>query len=298
MISDEYNVSFVATKSYSNMSDMIKEKRISKRLFSRSYLNKNVFVNEELRRKDLPIDKGDILRIHMPEEETEPDDFQYDIDIVDETMDFMIINKEKNILIHETKNNQGKTLYNALRYLFQRRSLKRRVRIVNRLDMNTSGLMVVAKNPFSHYELMLQMQENEFKKKYHAVVDGSFPYDKISVEKNIKTCESNHIMKMVCDDNDGLYAKTTFKKIISNGKYSLVEAELFTGRTHQIRVHLAYLGYPIVGDTLYNDKTYKDVDRLLLHSYMLSFKDPRNKNILIYSVDDHIDIKNFIKNNF
>ena len=295
MINDEYNVSFVAKRSYDKMSEMIDELKISKRLFRRSYLNKDIYVNEEFRRKDLPILKGEVLRIHMPEEETTPDDFSCDIDIVDETIDYIVINKEKNILVHETKNNQGNTLYNALINLFQSRGLKRRVRLVNRLDMNTTGLMVVAKNPFAHYNLMQQMEDGSFRKKYHAVVDGSFPYDEIVVEKNIKTDENDHIKKMICDDGDGDYAKTIFKKVISGEKYSIVEAELITGRTHQIRLHLAYLGYPIVGDTLYNDKTYDGVDRQLLHSFEISFNDPRTNEERHYEVSDHADIINFSK---
>ena len=295
MINDEYNVSFVAKRSYDKMSEMIDELKISKRLFRRSYLNKDIYVNEEFRRKDLPILKGEVLRIHMPEEETTPDDFSCDIDIVDETIDYIVINKEKNILVHETKNNQGNTLYNALINLFQSRGLKRRVRLVNRLDMNTTGLMVVAKNPFAHYNLMQQMEDGSFRKKYHAVVDGSFPYDEIVVEKNIKTDENDHIKKMICDDGDGDYAKTIFKKVISGEKYSIVEAELITGRTHQIRLHLAYLGFPIVGDTLYNDKTYDGVDRQLLHSFEISFKDPRTNEERHYKVSDHADIINFSK---
>lgn len=295
MINDEYNVSFVAKRSYDKMSEMIDELKISKRLFRRSYLNKDIYVNEEFRRKDLPIIKGEVLRIHMPEEETAPDDFSCDIDIVDETIDYMVINKEKNILVHETKNNQGNTLYNALINLFQSRGLKRRVRLVNRLDMNTTGLMVVAKNPFAHYNLMQQMEDGSFRKKYHAVVDGSFPYDEIVVEKNIKTDENDHIKKMICDDGDGDYAKTIFKKVISDEKYSIVEAELITGRTHQIRLHLAYLGYPIVGDALYNDKTYDGVDRQLLHSFEISFNDPRTNEERHYEVSDHADIINFSK---
>lgn len=295
MINDEYNVSFVAKRSYDKMSEMIDELKISKRLFRRSYLNKDIYVNEEFRRKDLPIIKGEVLRIHMPAEETQADDFSSDIDIVDETIDYIVINKEKNILVHETKNNQGNTLYNALINLFQSRSLKRRVRLVNRLDMNTTGLMVVAKNPFAHYNLMQQMESGSFRKKYHAVVDGSFPYDEIVVEKNIKTDENDHIKKMICDDGDGDYAKTIFKKVISGEKYSIVEAELITGRTHQIRLHLAYLGFPIVGDTLYNEKTYDGVDRQLLHSFEISFNDPRTNEERHYEVSDHADIINFSK---
>lgn len=295
MINDEYNVSFVAKRSYDKMSEMIDELKISKRLFRRSYLNKDIYVNEEFRRKDLPIIKGEVLRIHMPEEETQDDDFSSDIDIVDETIDYMVINKEKNILVHETKNNKGSTLYNALINLFQSRGLKRRVRLVNRLDMNTTGLMVVAKNPFAHYNLMQQMEDGSFRKKYHAVVDGSFPYDEIVVEKNIKTDENDHIKKMICDNGDGDYAKTIFKKVISGEKYSIVEAELITGRTHQIRLHLAYLGFPIVGDTLYNDKTYDGVDRQLLHSFEISFNDPRTNEERYYEVSDHADIINFSK---
>lgn len=295
MINDEYNVSFVAKRSYDKMGEMIDELKISKRLFRRSYLNKNIYVNEEFRRKDLPIIKGEVLRIHMPEEETQDDDFSSDIDIVDETIDYMVINKEKNILVHETKNNQGNTLYNVLINLFQSRGLKRRVRLVNRLDMNTSGLMVVAKNPFAHYNLMQQMEDVSFRKKYHAVVDGSFPYDEIVVQKNIKTDENDHIKKMICDDSNGDYAKTIFKKVISGEKYSIVEAELITGRTHQIRLHLAYLGYPIVGDTLYNEKTYNGVDRQLLHSFEISFTDPRTNEERHYEVSDHADIINFSK---
>lgn len=296
MINDEYNVSFVAKRSYDKMGEMIDELKISKRLFRRSYLNKDIYVNEEFRRKDLPIIKGEVLRIHMPEEKTSPDDFSSDVDIVDETIDYIVINKEKNILVHETKNNQGNTLYNALINLFQSRGLKRRVRLVNRLDMNTTGLMVVAKNPFAHYNLMQQMEDGSFRKKYHAVVDGSFPYDEIVVEKNIKTDENDHIKKMICDDGDGDYAKTIFKKVISDEKYSIVEAELITGRTHQIRLHLAYLGYPIVGDALYNDKTYDGVDRQLLHSFEIIFNDPRTNEERHYEVSDHADIINFFKN--
>lgn len=296
MINDEYNISFVANKSYDKISDMIDELKISKRLFRRCYLNKDIFVNEKFRRKDLPIVKGEILRIYMPEEETEPDNFKCDIDIIGETIDYMVINKEKNILVHETKNNQGNTLYNALINLFQSRGLKRRVRLVNRLDMNTTGLMVVAKNPFAHYNLMQEMEDGSFKKKYHAVVDGSFPYDEIAVEKNIKTDEDDHIKKKICSNDEGDYAKTIFKKVKVGEKFSIVEAELITGRTHQIRLHLAYLGFPIVGDTLYNDKTYDGVDRQLLHSFEISFNDPRTNEERHYEVIDHADIIKFSKN--
>lgn len=155
--------------------------------------------------------------------------------------------------------------------------------------------MVVAKNPFAHYNLMQQMESGSFRKKYHAVVDGSFPYDEIVVEKNIKTDENDQIKKMICDDGDGDYAKTIFKKVISGEKYSIVEAELITGRTHQIRLHLAYLGFPIVGDTLYNEKTYEGVDRQLLHSFEISFNDPRTNEERHYEVSDHADIINFSK---
>lgn len=101
---------------------------------------------------------------------------------------------------------------------------------------------------------------------------------------------------MICADDEGDYAKTIFKKVKVGEKFSIVEAELITGRTHQIRLHLAYLGFPIVGDTLYNDKTYDGVDRQLLHSFEISFNDPRTNEERHYEVIDHADIIKFSKN--
>lgn len=293
-INDEYNVSLKAEKSYGSIKDFISDMNISKRLFTRAYLNKDIFVNGSFRRKDLPIIKGEIFTLHMPEEDTVYDDFSCEMDVVYEDVDVMIVNKAPFILVHETKNNMGNTLFNAIRNRWYKEGLKRRVRLVNRLDMNTSGLMTVAKNPYAHMALSKQMEDNTMKKKYILLCEGNFEKESIAVESYIGEDENDDIKKTISSPDKGFYAKTVFNLKKNLKGMALVEAELFTGRTHQIRLHLKECNHPLIGDNLYNDSSILSAKRQMLHSYFLQYEDVRNKKIKTFKIPAHKDFKDFL----
>lgn len=223
-------------------------------------------------------DKIDV--IIPPPEETDIKPQDIPIDIIYEDGDILIINKPKGMVVHPAYGHYNDTLVNAL--LFKVKDLsgiggELRPGIVHRLDKDTSGLLIVAKNDFSHQKLSEQLKDRTLRRIYWALCEGEISWD----EKRIEAPIGRHPLfrkKMAVLPN-GKIAITNFKVLERFKNYTLVSASLETGRTHQIRVHLAHLGFPIVGDEVYGrvDKRF-GIKGQLLHAKEIMFVHPR-KNI-------------------
>ncbi len=180
------------------------------------------------------------------------------------------LDKPHGVPTHPSHGHFTDTLANGLMYYFSQKGEKCLFRAVNRLDRETSGIVLCAKNAFAASRLSENMQKGLFTKTYFAVVSGKIP-ENGTVNVNIKRKEESVIFRCVCGENEGKHALTRYKRLSENGRYSLVELTPVTGRTHQLRVHMAHLGAPIVGDTLYGEN---DGRKLMLHAGELSFPHP------------------------
>jgi len=209
------------------------------------------------------------------------------LDIVYEDDDLAIINKPQGLCVHPAVGNEEHTLVNALTYKYQTLSDMNgnfRLGIVHRLDKDTSGLMVVAKNNKAHQNIEKQIQTKSCKRKYLALVVGSFKEKDGIINKNLIRSKKNRLKYEVCGEFEGRNAETHYKTLEIFKGYSLVEFELKTGRTHQIRVHASYLGHSIVGDKLYGVKDNFNLSGQLLTSYSLTLTQPTTGEILHFEI--------------
>ena len=201
-----------------------------------------------------------------------------DIDIVYEDDDLVVINKPQGMVVHPASSVKSGTLVNALLYHIKNLSgINGKIRpgIVHRIDKDTSGLLVVAKNDNAHLILQKQIQEKTCKRYYLAVTYGKFKNESGEIENYLARGSVKYEKFFVVPSNKGKYAKTLYEVLSYNEGFSLLKFELKTGRTHQIRVHSSYLGHPIVGDKLYGKKDEKfDLNGQLLHAYKLEFVHP------------------------
>ncbi len=232
--------------------------------------------------------------------------YNYNLDIKYEDDDLMVINKPKEMLSHPTKFENDKTLCNALIYHcgdnLSNLSGKFRPGIVHRLDKNTAGLMLVAKNNFAHEILAKQIKEKKAKRKYLALSLGEFEKKEGIIDKPLVHYIKNNVKMSIAEDRKGLEAITKYKVLEQFKGCALVELELETGRTHQIRAHLASIKHPVFGDSLYGAKSYMrnefynlKTTQQLLQSYCLSFYHPRTNKLMEFKLNEKDFSKDFIK---
>ena len=249
-----------------------------------------VFLDGKKVRVTKQIKRQGILKVIEKEKETNIKPIKIPLDIVFEDEDILIVNKQPFLVTHPTKKKVDMTLANGIVYYFKEKDGKDFVpRFYNRLDMDTSGLIIIAKNSFA--QAFLQ-NFGDVKKYYMALVHGIINEDEITIEEPIGRVGDSLRREIL---KDGQYAKTHVKTIkrYEKSDVTLVECELFTGRTHQIRVHLSHLGHPILGDKLYGDKP-DDVKRQMLHSYKVSFVHPRTKEIKELEIGMYEDMKELV----
>lgn len=252
----------------------------------------------------ISFDEANLNAFLNPSNELIP--WNFNLDILYEDDDLAVINKEKNILTHPTKYDREHTLVNALLYRYQNNLSdiqgSDRLGIVHRLDKNTAGLIVIAKNNFSHVDLAKQIKEKTAKRKYLALALGNFNKKEGIIDKPLIHYLKNNVKMNVSDDDKGLKAITHYKVIEEFKGVSLVELELKTGRTHQIRAHLASINHPIFGDSLYGAKSFMrnefynlKTNEQLLQSYYLSFIHPKTKEFMEFQLKEDKFSKDFIK---
>ncbi|HJC99839.1 MAG TPA: RluA family pseudouridine synthase [Candidatus Dwaynia gallinarum] len=270
------------------------EKGLSSRFIKQASIERRVLVNGSSVKLNYYLKKGDEIniKINRKDETQNIEPIFMELDIIYEDEFILVINKPPFIVVHPSKSHEI-SLANGIMYHFKVNNSDSIVRLVNRLDMNTSGMLVVAKNQYSHMFLSKLIQENIFKKEYLAIVHGNLKEVEGVIEKNIFR-PSDDSIKRVVHNTEGQYAKTIYKVIERYENSDLVNVLIETGRTHQIRVHMNYLGHPIVGDDLYGFEN-SEVKRQLLHAHKIKFHHPYTKEVLTFKCPMPDDMLNYIE---
>ena len=260
---------------------------ISARLGLKLKKNKKILLNGNPTYVDKEIILGDEIKILLDFEEDNSNipSKKMDLNILYEDDYLLIINKPAGIPVHPSILHYEDSLSSGVKYYFDTINLHKKIRPVNRLDNNTSGIVIFAKNEYIHDLFSRQLQIKEFKKEYVAVCEGHLENNSGTIDAPISRRENSIIER--CVKSDGDTAITHYKvlnEFVKNDvKMSELLIDLETGRTHQIRVHLSYIGHPIVGDSLYGKESLL-ISRQALHAYKVYFKHPiTNKNMEITS---------------
>jgi 23S rRNA pseudouridine1911/1915/1917 synthase len=230
--------------------------------------------------KKYPVKRDDVIIINLPEPEVLnvlPENLN--LKIVYEDNDLLVVDKPKGMVVHPAAGNLSGTLVNGILYHCkdQLSTINGVIRpgIVHRIDKDTTGLLMVAKNDLSHHSLAGQLSAHTITRGYMAIVYNNFQEDQGRIDAPIGRDPANRLRQKVTDLN-AKEAITNYKVIERLGKYNLIEARLETGRTHQIRVHMSYKGHPLLGDYVYGPKKNPfAIDGQLLHAYLLGFVHPR-----------------------
>ena len=261
---------------------------------------KKILVNGKNVKAGYIVSTGDVVIVESVEKHeltAEPQNIP--LEIVYEDDDLLVINKPQGMCVHPAVGNYDGTLVNALTYKIKNLSSVNgdfRPGIVHRLDKDTSGLLIVAKNDKAHIELARQIQTKECKRHYLALLEGKLNCDRGEVETYIARSKKNRQMMEVCDENRGKLALTHYEVVERYAGYTLVHFELKTGRTHQIRVHAKYLGHPVVGDKVYGKKGgEKGLLGQLLTAYKICFEQPTTKKQIECEVPLPDYFQNFLK---
>ncbi len=255
--------------------------KFSRRLSKKLEIAGKLLLNKKPAKLNKSVFKGDVLSVKFNDEEDEYSAVNIPIEIIYEDSDMLIINKPPYIVVHPTKSHQDNTIANGVVYYFKQNGIQRKVRFVNRLDMNTSGIVIIAKNPYVHNELANQMKSNMVEKYYYAVVEGLIAQDKGTINEPIGRLNDEDIIRVV--DPSGKECITHYEVKNRFRNKTLVKLKLETGRTHQIRVHMKHIGHPVLGDTLYGSES-KEIGRQLLHCHEMIFTHPiTGKNMTIKS---------------
>ena len=269
--------------------------------FSRTFLQHLitdgfVFIEgSSCRRPHHRVKQGQEIKISVEEKKTDTlkaEDIS--LDIIYEDEDFAIINKPAGMVVHPAPGNLEHTLANALLYRFRKLSdiNPGRPGIVHRLDKDTSGIMVVAKTNKAHLNLAKQFSSHSIKRRYIALVKGKMEFDENIIEIPIGRHPYRRESMSVGFGKNTRYAKTHYRTLKRTENYSLLELEPFTGRTHQLRVHLAFLGHPILGDRKYGKNN--EFTRMALHAKYLGFIHPTTGKFVEFSSEIPGEFKEFM----
>ncbi|MDN4494174.1 RluA family pseudouridine synthase [Ureibacillus aquaedulcis] len=243
-------------------------------------------VNGEDVKAKYKVKEGDIIEVDVPEPESlEVIPENLDLEIIYEDKDVLVVNKPKGMVVHPAPGHMTGTLVNGLMHHCQDLSGINgvlRPGIVHRIDKDTSGLLMVAKNDHAHHSLVDQLVKKTVTRKYTALVHGHIAHDKGTIDAPIGRDPKDRQKQAVVDN--GKHAVTHFTVMERLGDFTLVECRLETGRTHQIRVHMNYIGYPLVGDPKYGPKKTIDFGGQVLHAGILGFVHPATEEYLEFEV--------------
>lgn len=245
----------------------------------------HVVVNGKIVKASYKLEENDEIEVHFPKAESTdilPENIP--LDVVYEDQDVIVVHKPTGMIVHPSAGIYTGTLVNALLYHCHDLSGINGVMrpgIVHRIDKETSGLLMVAKNDIAHQSLSQQLQEHTVTRRYYALVHGLIPHEFGRIEAPIGR-DVNDRQKMTCTDKNAKEAITNFKVIERFKDMSLVECRLETGRTHQIRVHMQYIGHPVVGDPKYGRRRDDTSFGQYLHAKTLGFVHPRTHEHLLF----------------
>lgn len=275
------------------------DKDYSREFFSFLIKNKNVWVNGKNESPSYKVKENDLIEYEIVEKETNMNlkPYEFKLDIVYEDEDMLIINKPKGLVVHPGSGHIDDTLVNALIYhnikLSQINGMNR-VGIVHRIDKDTSGLLLIAKNDFTHNKIADELKTHSMNREYIALCDGNIDTDELKIIGKIGRDKSNRL-KMAIDPINGKEAITHVKVLKRFKNYTLIDCKLETGRTHQIRVHLSSIKHPLVGDKIYGGSNHIYDNGQLLHAYKLNFIHPRTNKEMNIEIDLPDYFKEIIK---
>lgn len=237
---------------------------------------------------------GDTVTVCMPEEISSFEPENIPVAVIYEDDDLLIINKQPGYVVHPTKGHPCHTMANGIMKYMLDQNMQYKIRFINRLDMDTSGLLAIAKNSYCQDDLAKQMAENYVMKKYIAIVKGALEEEEGTIDLPIGKEVEDQVRRAVMENGS---PSITHYRVLERYKkgYSMMELILETGRTHQIRVHLSHIGHPVVGDVLYGETSVWLIERQALHAGCLSFRHPVTKQFMEFEAPLPEDIQLLIK---
>lgn len=259
---------------------------------SRSHANEQIkngqiLVNGQVKKAKYAVKAGDVITYELPE----PEALEYvaenlPLDIIYQDEDVAVVNKAQGMVVHPSAGHTSGTLVNALMYHIKDLSGINgvlRPGIVHRIDKDTSGLLMIAKNDDAHIKLAEELKDKKSLRKYWAIVHGNLPNDRGVIEAPIGRSEKDRKKQAVTAK--GKPAVTRFHVLERFGNYTLVELQLETGRTHQIRVHMAYIGHPVAGDEVYGPRKTLKGHGQFLHARTLGFTHPKTGEVMKFTAE-------------
>ena len=291
----KYNIiSYINEDENLTLKEVLLDKlNFSVRSLSKMKRYKTVKVNNQYIKPSDTVKKGDLIEVEIIEDMAEFQPQNLNLDILYDDFDIIMVNKSPFMVVHPTKSHFENTIANGVTDYIIKQKEKVKIRFVNRLDMNTSGLVIVAKNPYAQFVLSSDMKDDKVEKMYIAVVKGIVKEDFGTINEPIYRPTDDSVKRIVHED--GQPSVTHFEVVERLKDATVLKLRLETGRTHQIRVHLSHIGHGIIGDELYGYVDENLINRQALHAYSLKFNQPRTREILEFKAPLPKDMEELIE---
>ncbi len=289
-------LTYVNSSKYSNVKEVLKaEFSMSDRLLLKLKKLDKIYLNGNVTSVNHPVLENNLIECYLDYEEDNSNivPTEMPLNIIYEDEAYIVVNKPAGIPVHPSMDHYTDSLSNGIAFYFNQIGLKKKIRPVNRLDKDTSGIVIFAKNEYIQECLVRQMKSKEFIKKYIAVVNGNLDNLEGTINAPIVRKEGSIIERCVSETGD--IAITHYKVLKRKTDFDIVECILETGRTHQIRVHFAYLGHSLLGDTLYGTSSSL-INRQALHAYEVEFTHPLSKKKVKYITTVPEDLNKLMEN--
>lgn len=289
-------LAYVNSSKYSNVKEVLKaEFSMSDRLLLKLKKLDKIYLNGDVTSVNHLVLENDLIECYLDYEEDNSNIIptEMPLNIIYEDEAYIVVNKPAGIPVHPSMDHYTDSLSNGIAFYFNQIGLKKKIRPVNRLDKDTSGIVIFAKNEYIQECLVRQMKSKEFIKRYIAVVNGNLDNLEGTINAPIARKEGSIIERCVSETGD--IAITHYKVLKRKTDFDIVECILETGRTHQIRVHFAYLGHSLLGDTLYGTSSSL-INRQALHAYEVEFTHPLSKKKVKYITTVPEDLNKLMEN--
>ncbi len=289
-------LAYVNSSKYSNVKEVLKaEFSMSDRLLLKLKKLDKIYLNGNVTSVNHPVLENNLIECYLDYEEDNSNivPTEMPLNIIYEDEAYIVVNKPAGIPVHPSMDHYTDSLSNEIAFYFNQIGLKKKIRPVNRLDKDTSGIVIFAKNEYIQECLVRQMKSKEFIKKYIAVVNGNLDNLEGTINAPIARKEGSIIERCVSETGD--IAITHYKVLKRKTDFDIVECILETGRTHQIRVHFAYLGHSLLSDTLYGTSSSL-INRQALHAYKVEFTHPLSKKKVKYIATVPEDLNKLMEN--
>ena len=289
-------LAYVNSSKYSNVKEVLKaEFSMSDRLLLKLKKLDKIYLNGNVTSVNHPVLENNLIECYLDYEEDNSNivPTEMPLNIIYEDEASIVVNKPAGIPVHPSMDHYTDSLSNGIAFYFNQIGLKKKIRPVNRLDKDTSGIVIFAKNEYIQECLVRQMKSKEFIKKYIAVVNGNLDNLEGTINAPIARKEGSIIERCVSETGD--IAITHYKVLKRKTDFDIVECILETGRTHQIRVHFAYLGHSLLSDTLYGTSSSL-INRQALHAYKVEFTHPLSKKKVKYIATVPEDLNKLMEN--